>query len=207
VRLRNKVALVTGAGAGIGKATALLLAKEGARIGVVDYDLAAAEETARLILEAESNAIAICGNVASVRDCAEMVEKVCEKWGSLNVVCNIAGIVFGGTLEQTEEKDWNSTRGGDRAIGGDYRARSRNRSVEIRRRIRVRAYVAGRRWHDGGDAEDDHRTSPHRGEAGKDHGVLQGGWNERSDRTSSSYTDEAAKRFTKIALRTASRRE
>ena len=109
VRLRNKVALVTGAGAGIGKATALLLAKEGARIGVVDYDLAAAEETARLILEAESNAIAICGNVASVRDCAEMVEKVCEKWGSLNVVCNIAGIVFGGTLEQTEEKDWNST--------------------------------------------------------------------------------------------------
>lgn len=109
MRVKDKVALVTGAGAGIGKASAILLAREGARVGVADFDAAAAEATTRIIREAGGEAISIAGDVSAGSDCARMVEAVSARWGRLDILCNIAGIVLGGVLDQTTEEEWNAS--------------------------------------------------------------------------------------------------
>jgi meso-butanediol dehydrogenase / (S,S)-butanediol dehydrogenase / diacetyl reductase len=109
MRVKDRVALVTGAGAGIGRATALLLAREGARVGLADLDVRSGEEATQTIRETDSEAIFIQSNVTSETDCARMVSTVVERWGRLNILCNIAGVVLGGILDQTEEKDWNAS--------------------------------------------------------------------------------------------------
>ncbi len=109
MRVKDKVALVTGAGAGIGKASAILLAREGARVGVADFDAAAADATTEIIREAGGEAISIAGDVSVESDCARMVEAVSARWGRLDILCNIAGIVLGGVLDQTTEKEWNAS--------------------------------------------------------------------------------------------------
>ena len=81
MRVKDKVALVTGAGAGIGKASAILLAQEGARVGVADFDGAAAETTARGIQQSGGEAISIPGDVSIEADCKRMVEAVSSRWG------------------------------------------------------------------------------------------------------------------------------
>lgn len=109
MRVKDKVALITGAGAGIGKASAVLLAQEGARVGVADFDAAAAEATTQIIQRAGGEAISITGDVSVERDCAAMVEAVSARWGRLDILCNIAGIVLGGVLHQTTDDDWNAS--------------------------------------------------------------------------------------------------
>lgn len=109
MRVRDKVALVTGAGAGIGKASAILLAREGARIGVADFDAVAAEATTEIIREAGGEAISIAGDVSVESDCARMVDAVSARWGRMDILCNIAGIVLGGVLDQTTEQEWNAS--------------------------------------------------------------------------------------------------
>jgi NAD(P)-dependent dehydrogenase (short-subunit alcohol dehydrogenase family) len=69
MRLKDKVALITGAGSGIGRQSALLFAKEGAAIVVVDVNEGAARETAALI----KNAIPVRADVSKARDCEQMV--------------------------------------------------------------------------------------------------------------------------------------
>jgi len=109
MRVKDKVALVTGAGAGIGKASALLLAKEGAKVAVGDFDAAAAEETTEMIRKAGGEAIAVKGDVSVEADCAGMVEMTSAKWGRLDILCNIAGVVLGGILDKTTDRDWNAS--------------------------------------------------------------------------------------------------
>lgn len=109
MRVKDKVALVTGAGAGIGKASAVLLAREGARVGVADFDAAAAEVTTQIIREAGGEAISITGDVSVETDCARLIEVVTTRWGRLDVLCNIAGIVLGGVVDQTTDKEWNAS--------------------------------------------------------------------------------------------------
>jgi NAD(P)-dependent dehydrogenase (short-subunit alcohol dehydrogenase family) len=109
MRVKDKVALVTGAGAGIGKASALLLAREGARVGVADFDAGGAEATAKIIREARGDAIALTGDVSVEADCARMVEAVLAGWGRLDILCNIAGVVLGGVLDKTTDKEWNAS--------------------------------------------------------------------------------------------------
>ena len=109
MRVKDKVALVTGAGAGIGKASALLLAKEGARVGVADFDAAAAEETTGIIRKAGGEAISVRGDVSVEPDCAGMVEAVLARWGRLDILCNIAGVVLGGILDKTTDREWNAS--------------------------------------------------------------------------------------------------
>ena len=109
MRVEEKVGIVTGAGAGIGKATALLLAKEAARVCVADAVPSAAEAVAQEIKNAGGDAFFVSADVASDRDCLNMVEATVGRWGRLNFLCNIAGIVIGGVLDQTEEDDWNKS--------------------------------------------------------------------------------------------------
>ena len=109
MRVKDKVGIVTGAGAGIGRATALLLTKEGARVCLADAMADAGEAVAREIKAAGGEAFSAPTDVASNRDCQAMVEATIKRWGRLDFLCNIAGIVLGGMVDQTREEDWNKS--------------------------------------------------------------------------------------------------
>jgi NAD(P)-dependent dehydrogenase (short-subunit alcohol dehydrogenase family) len=105
VRLANKVALITGGGSGIGRASALLFAKEGARVSVVDRDVEAGQGCVEEIRAAGGAAMFLEADVSEVEDTRRMVEQTVARFGSLNVLFNNAGIVvFRSTEETTEEE-------------------------------------------------------------------------------------------------------
>ena len=93
MRLKDKVAIVTGAGSGIGEATATKFAREGAKVAVCDINLAACETVARSIREAGGTAIAIHLDVTRKASVAAMVEAVMKAWGRVDTLVNNAGIV------------------------------------------------------------------------------------------------------------------
>ncbi len=105
MRLANKVALITGGGSGIGKATCLLFAREGAKVVVVDLKKDAAEATAREIGE---NARAFGADVSKAKDAEAMVRFAEESYGTLNVVFNNAGIFHNddNSVTNTAEEIW-----------------------------------------------------------------------------------------------------
>lgn len=91
-RLKDKVALITGGGSGIGRATALRFAREGARVVVSDVDEAGVNETARLVAQGGGQAVAIVGSVVNRAEVQKMVDAAAQKYGRLDVVINNAGI-------------------------------------------------------------------------------------------------------------------
>lgn len=105
-RLAGKRAIVTGAGAGIGRAISLRLAAEGARVTLADLDEAAAEETAREIREAGGEALVQPTNVAEAAEVESLVRRTVETWGGLDVMVNNAGVGVAATAEKTAEEDW-----------------------------------------------------------------------------------------------------
>jgi NAD(P)-dependent dehydrogenase (short-subunit alcohol dehydrogenase family) len=92
MRLQDKVALITGAGGGIGRETALLFAKEGAAIVVVDVNDAAGNETVAQVTAAGGRAIYVRSDVSKSADCENMVAQAERAFGKLNVLFNNAGI-------------------------------------------------------------------------------------------------------------------
>ena len=90
-RLAGKAAFITGAGSGIGRATALLFAREGAKVAVAEIDAAAGEETAHLVAQAGGEAIAVATDVTEPDSVQEAVRKAVEKFGRLDVLHNNAG--------------------------------------------------------------------------------------------------------------------
>lgn len=88
----GKVALVTGAGSGIGRATATLLALEGAQIGLCDVDAAAGKRTARAIEERDGQALFIPADVSSAQEVRAFVTQVAEVFGGIDILINNAGI-------------------------------------------------------------------------------------------------------------------
>ncbi|HSR12111.1 MAG TPA: 3-oxoacyl-[acyl-carrier-protein] reductase [Thermodesulfobacteriota bacterium] len=108
MKLERKAALVTGGAQGIGRAIALLLAREGAKVAVSDINLEKATETCRDIEAAGGEALAISGNVADLRSAEAMVEKAVEKFGGLNILVNNAGITRDGVLLRMKEEDWDA---------------------------------------------------------------------------------------------------
>jgi NAD(P)-dependent dehydrogenase (short-subunit alcohol dehydrogenase family) len=109
MRLAKKVALVTGAGTGIGRATVLLLAQEGAKVVAQDVNPDTAQETAQLITHAGGDAVFMGGDVTSSTDAEAMVKKAVDTYGRLDVLFNNAGIWRGGTILDIGEDDWDRT--------------------------------------------------------------------------------------------------
>jgi NAD(P)-dependent dehydrogenase (short-subunit alcohol dehydrogenase family) len=93
-RLKDKVALITGAGMGMGREASVLFAEEGARIIVCDIDAAAAGQTVDLVKKAGGDAMAAVGDVAIEDDVRRMVEDGARRFGALHVLYNNAGVLW-----------------------------------------------------------------------------------------------------------------
>ncbi|MBT6275997.1 MAG: glucose 1-dehydrogenase [Chromatiales bacterium] len=102
--LENKVALVTGAGSGIGRATASILAREGARVAVADINLEGIEETAQTIRDAGGEAVAFPCDVTDEASVKQLIANVVETFGALHCAHNNAGVEgeYARTAETTE---------------------------------------------------------------------------------------------------------
>jgi 3-oxoacyl-[acyl-carrier protein] reductase len=110
MRLEGKVALITGAGSGIGRATAELFAKEGAKVAVVDLSDEAGEQTVEAIREAGGDSIFIRADVSDAADVEQMIGRTVEKWGRIDVLYNNAGIPMGATpIEEVEDEFFDKT--------------------------------------------------------------------------------------------------
>jgi NAD(P)-dependent dehydrogenase (short-subunit alcohol dehydrogenase family) len=105
MRMRGKTAVVTGAGSGIGRATACRLAAEGARVACADRVAAGAQETATAITDAGGDAFALEIDVTDADGCARMIETTRRRFGAVTTLVNSAGIGGSLTTEPTSA-DW-----------------------------------------------------------------------------------------------------
>jgi NAD(P)-dependent dehydrogenase (short-subunit alcohol dehydrogenase family) len=110
-RLQDKVALITGAGSGIGRAAATLFAAEGAAVVAVDLDEAAVEQTVTEVIASGGRAVAHRADVSVATDCEAMVAAAESAFGSLHVLFNNAGVMVPGDDDAvtTEESVWDLT--------------------------------------------------------------------------------------------------
>jgi NAD(P)-dependent dehydrogenase (short-subunit alcohol dehydrogenase family) len=106
MRLQDKATLITGAGSGIGRAMAVLFAREGARIVAADVALAGAEETVRLIREAGGEAVAVPCDVTVSEQVRGAIETCIARFGRIDVLCNNAGVGSTQTIVDTPEEVW-----------------------------------------------------------------------------------------------------
>src|SRR5947199_4917797 len=104
--LAGKVAIVTGAAQGIGRAIAEALARDGADVAVVDLDVTRAQETAQAVSSQGRRALVIKANVAEWADVAAMADRVLAELGRIDILVNNAGITRDGLLLRMKEEDW-----------------------------------------------------------------------------------------------------
>ncbi|MFN0084020.1 MAG: SDR family NAD(P)-dependent oxidoreductase, partial [Blastocatellia bacterium] len=111
MRLKDKVALITGGSGGIGRETALLFAAEGAKVVVVDVNDKEGRKTVRLVRAAGGEAAYKRADVSKAEDCAKMVRFAERNFGRLNVLFNNAGIMHHSddNAMTTEESVWDLT--------------------------------------------------------------------------------------------------
>jgi len=110
-RVKGKVAIVTGAGSitagiGIGKATAILLAREGARVMLVDLNPEAAEETKHAIDEEGGDSFVFQADVSKASDCQSLVEKCIQTYGRIDILDNNVALGAHGGPVETSEENW-----------------------------------------------------------------------------------------------------
>ncbi len=110
-KLENKVALVTGGASGIGRASCLLFAREGAEVAVVDVNRSGGQETVDMIQDHGGTAVFIESDVSNARNCQAMIQMTSEHFGGLHVLFNNAGIMDAqdGDSESTDEDVWDRT--------------------------------------------------------------------------------------------------
>ncbi|MFH1997912.1 MAG: SDR family NAD(P)-dependent oxidoreductase [Patescibacteria group bacterium] len=106
MNLQNKIAIITGAGSGIGQSTALSFVKEGAKVVVADWSEQGGKKTVEQIHAAGGEAIFIKTDVSKSKDIDKMVKACLGKFGQVDILVNNAGIVKFAPLHEMSEKDW-----------------------------------------------------------------------------------------------------
>jgi 3-oxoacyl-[acyl-carrier protein] reductase len=106
MRVKDKVAVVTGAGMGLGEAAAIRLAEEGAKVVVSDIDLALAQQTADKIKSLSREAIAVKTDVSQRREAEELMETTIKTFGRIDILVNNAGITRDTSIRKMTEEDW-----------------------------------------------------------------------------------------------------
>lgn len=106
MRLQEKVCLITGGAMGIGRASAELFAREGARVVIADWDRQAGEEAAGALHAAGVDVIFTHGDVGLAADAQRMVQETVSAFGKLDVLMNNAAVMAHGTVVDTSEEEW-----------------------------------------------------------------------------------------------------
>jgi len=106
MRLKNKVAIVTGASKGIGKAIAKAFAQEGASVVLASRSLAVLETSVQEIRKSGGEAMAVSVDVRKVESINDLVKKAVDRYGRLDLLVNNAGITMGGPSEDLSPEDW-----------------------------------------------------------------------------------------------------
>src|SRR5436189_4469992 len=110
MQLDGKVALVTGAGSGIGRAAAILLAREGARVGILSRDARELQQLAEEIERGGGEALPLIADVSRPEDMRQAVQRVVDRWGRLDIVFANAGINgVWAPLEELAPEEWRRT--------------------------------------------------------------------------------------------------
>jgi len=107
MRLENKVAIITGAGSGIGRETALLFAQEGAKVALAGRTVEKLEDVCREIIENGGKAIFKSGDVSQREDMDEIVNKVMNEFGRIDILLNNAGVNKDALVTKMTKEQWN----------------------------------------------------------------------------------------------------
>jgi len=107
MRLNGEIAIVTGGGSGIGRATAELFAREGARVVVADYRRSTGEATVRAIKAAGGDALFVAVDVSDPAQVERMAQATLDTYGGIDILFNNAGMLAFGTVADTDPEVWN----------------------------------------------------------------------------------------------------
>ena len=110
-RLKDKIAVITGSGKGLGEAIALLFSREGAKIVVFDIDEPAGRETVEQIQEQGGEAIFVHGDVSNPVDAVRLIDAAVNAYGSTDILVNNAGVHVDRTVANTTEEEWDQILG------------------------------------------------------------------------------------------------
>ncbi|MBF6567605.1 MAG: glucose 1-dehydrogenase [Candidatus Binataceae bacterium] len=116
MRIDKKVALITGAGSGIGRATAKLFAENGATVALADLNAEGGRETERMVTAAGGKALFVQTDVTKVSEAKRLVDAAVEKFGRLDILVNAAGVFLFKAIAECTEQDW------DHVLGVDLKA-------------------------------------------------------------------------------------
>jgi len=116
--IQGKIALVTGAARGMGKAIALALAKEGADIVVNDINLEGATTTSEEVKKIGVNSMVVQADVAKEAEVQKMVDQIVDSWGSIDILVNNAGVAAFLLVEDIEKSEWDRVL--DINLGGTF---------------------------------------------------------------------------------------
>lgn len=106
MELQNKVAIVTGASKGIGRAIATAFAREGAYVAICSRNAQEGESAATDIRASGGDAMYVHADISNVADAEQLVQTTVDRWGRLDVLCNNAGIGLLRTVEETTAEEW-----------------------------------------------------------------------------------------------------
>jgi meso-butanediol dehydrogenase / (S,S)-butanediol dehydrogenase / diacetyl reductase len=153
-RLEGKVAIITGAASGIGRATAILFSREGAKLVLADWNEEGLKETVDLVLKQGGDAVAQKTNVSNEEDVKNLIDLALQSYGVIDIVCNNAGITGQlGMLEAQDAEDWHKVYGVN-VLGAVFSTKYVARHMQERRTGAIvnTASVAGIRSGAGGNA-------------------------------------------------------
>ena len=108
MRFKDKTVIVTGSGAGIGRASAVAFAREGANVVVNSVHEKSGRETLELIQAQKAKGLLVCGDVSNPEHVEKIVSAAAEQFGSIDILVNNAGVVIGGRPDNTREEDWDN---------------------------------------------------------------------------------------------------